>query len=99
RNYVESNKYLQVASEIDPTAPEPFLYLGLNAYAQEDMHRAETMLRQAVTLTGSDEARSNFQIRRAYVDLGRILANSGRAEESETFLTKARDLQNKTMEL
>jgi len=52
-----------------------------------------------VILTGSDEARSNYQIRRAYVDLGRILMNSGRTEESEVFLAKARELQKKTMEL
>jgi tetratricopeptide (TPR) repeat protein len=32
------------------------------------------------------------------VDLGRILANSGRAEESEKYLAKARDLQNKTLQ-
>ncbi len=56
------------------------------------------MLREAVTLTGSDEAKSLYQIRRAYVDLGRILSNSGRKDEAEGFLTKARDLQNKTME-
>jgi tetratricopeptide (TPR) repeat protein len=56
------------------------------------------MLRKAVVLTGNDEARSNYQIRRAYVDLGRILATSGRKDESEIYLTKARNLQNKTME-
>ena len=98
RQYDESNKYLQTASEIDPTAAEPFLYLGLNAYAQDDTKRAEPMLRKAVELTGGDEARSNYQIRRAYVDLGRILANSNRKDESEIFLAKARELQNKTME-
>ncbi len=97
RNYEESNKYLDAASKIDPTAPEPFLYLGLNAYAQEDLPRAEKMLRQAVVLTGADEARSNYQIRRAYVDLGRILSSSGRTEEGDVFITKARELQNKTM--
>ena len=83
---------------MNPNWPEPFLYLGLNAYAQGDMKRAEEMLRKAVILTGQDESRSNYQIRRAYVDLGRILTNSGRAEEAETFLAKARELQNKTME-
>jgi len=31
------------------------------------------------------------------VDLGRILAKSGRTEESDAFVAKARDLQNKTM--
>ena len=98
RRYQESDRYLNAAAKINPTAPEPFLYLGLNAYAQDDAKRAEEMLREAVTLTGSDEAKSNYQIRRAYVDLGRILSNSGRKDEAEVFLTKARDLQNKTME-
>ena len=97
RQYVESNRYLKAASEIDANAPEPFLYMGLNAYAVEDSKVAETMLRKAVELTGNDEARSNYQIRRAYVDLGRILASSGRTEESDTFVAKARELQNKTM--
>ncbi len=99
RDYSLSDRYLKVASEIDQHAPEPWLYLGLNAYAQGDMGKAEEFLRKAVHLTGTDEARSNYQIRRAYVDLGRILVNSGRTEESETFLAKARDLQKKTMEL
>jgi tetratricopeptide (TPR) repeat protein len=98
RRYDESNSYLKAAAEINPSAPEPFLYLGLNAYSQDDMKRAEEMLRKAVVLTGNDEARSNYQIRRAYVDLGRILATSGRKDESEIYLTKARNLQNKTME-
>jgi tetratricopeptide (TPR) repeat protein len=98
RRYGEAQTYLKEAASIDPTAPEPFLYMGLDAYAQGDMSQAEQMLRKAVDLTGKDEARSNYQIRRAYVDLGRILANSGRKEESDSFLAKARDLQNKTME-
>jgi tetratricopeptide (TPR) repeat protein len=98
RRYEESNAYLKAAAEIDPSAPEPFLYLGLNAYSQDDMKCAEKMLRKAVELTGNDEARSNYQIRRAYVDLGRILATSGRKDESEVYLTKARNLQNRTME-
>ena len=82
RQYADAERYLKVASEVNPNWPEPFLYMGLNAYAQGDMKRAEEMLRKAVILTGQDESRSNYQIRRAYVDLGRILANSGRAEES-----------------
>jgi tetratricopeptide (TPR) repeat protein len=97
RNYAESDRYLKIAAEINPAWPEPWLYLGLNAYAQADMPRAEEYFRKAIQLTGKDEERSNFQIRRAYVDLGRILANSGRSEESEIYLAKARDLQNKTM--
>jgi tetratricopeptide (TPR) repeat protein len=98
RRFDEAYTYLVTASTIDPAAPEPHLYLGLNAYAQSDMKEAEAELRKAVELTGSDEARSNYQIRRAYVDLGRILSGSGRKAEAETFLTKARELQNRTME-
>ncbi len=99
RDYAVSGRHLEIAAQLNPTAPEPWLYLGLNAYAQGDMARAEQNLRKAVLLTGDDVGRSNYQIRRAYVDLGRILVNSGRTEESEVFLAKARDLQNKTMEL
>jgi tetratricopeptide (TPR) repeat protein len=95
--FEESNKYLLAASKISPSSPDPFLYLGLNAFSQQQMDVAETMLRKAVELTGSDEARANYQIRRAYVDLARILFGSGRQKESEVFAAKARNLQNKTM--
>jgi len=97
RQYEDSNKYLLAASKISPTLPEPYLYLGLNAFSQGQMELAEKMLRKAVELTGNDEARSNYQIRRADVDLARILFSSGRQKESEVFAAKARDLQNKTM--
>ncbi len=98
RRYDEAKPFLEAAASLDSTSPDPWLYLGLNAYAKDDESAAESDLRQAVTLTGTDEARSNFQIRRAYVDLGRILAKRGNKDESEAFLSKARDLQNKTME-
>ncbi len=98
RQYDVSDKYLKVAAEINPNWPEPWLYMGLNAYALGDMKRAEAALRKAIELTGQDESRSNYQIRRAYVDLGRILTNSGRKDEAEKYLAKARELQNKTME-
>jgi tetratricopeptide (TPR) repeat protein len=99
RDYAVSDRYLKIAAAVNPDWPEPWLYMGLNAYAQGDMQHAEEYFRKAVVLTGTDEARSNYQIRRAYVDLGRILVNSGRTEESEIYLAKARDLQKKTMEL
>jgi tetratricopeptide (TPR) repeat protein len=97
RKYDESDKYLLAASKINTTNPDPFLYLGMNAYAEDKLDRAEAMMRKAIELTGSDEARTNYQIRRAYVDLARILARSGNKEESDAFAAKARDLQNKTM--
>lgn len=98
RQYDVSDRYLTKAVEVNPDWPEPWLYMGLNAYAQNNSARAEQMFRKAIDLTGKDEARSNFQIRRAYIDLGRILVNSGRAKEAETYLAKARALQNKVLE-
>lgn len=97
RNYEDSDKYLKVAAKIAPTSPDPFLYMGLNAYAQDKLDLAEELLRKSVTLTGNDEARTNYQIRRAYVDLARILIKTGRREESDVFAAKARALENKVM--
>jgi tetratricopeptide (TPR) repeat protein len=98
RQYELSDKRLEASVAVKSDWPEPWLYLGLNAYALGDVKRAEQMFRKAVELTGADESRSNFQIRRAYIDLGRILASSGRNDESEVFLAKARDLQNKVLQ-
>ena len=95
--YEESAKYLMAASKISPSSPDPFLYLGLNAFSRGQMDVAEKMLRKAVDLTGNDEPRNNYQVRRAYVDLARILARDGRNAESDAFAAKARALQNKTM--
>lgn len=97
RNYEDSDRYLKTAAKLSPASPDPFLYMGLNAYAQDKLDLAEQMLRKAVTLTGSDEARTNYQIRRAYVDLARILIKTGRREESDVFAAKARALENKVM--
>jgi tetratricopeptide (TPR) repeat protein len=97
RKYEESDKYLTAAARIDPGSPDPALYLGMNAYAEGKTDRAEAMMRRAIQLTGSDEERTNYQIRRAYVDLTRITAQSGRTEESNAFAAKARELQNKIM--
>jgi len=97
RNYTDSDKYLKLAAKLSPSSPDPFLYLGLNAFSQNDMETAEAMLRKAVTLTGADEARTSYQIRRAYVDLARILIKAGRKQESDVFAAKARDLENKVM--
>jgi tetratricopeptide (TPR) repeat protein len=98
RQYDFSDKYLGAAIKINPDWPEPYLYMGLNASARGDKTEAEKMFRKAIELTGKDESRSNFQIRRAYIDLGRMLVSSGRREEGEMYLGKARELQNKVFQ-
>lgn len=90
----ESDHYLKVAAEIEPASPESWLYLGLNAYARQDNTRAEEYLRKATTLSVGQDAEAHYLIRKGYVVLGRILINSGRKEEAQPFLKKARELQN-----
>ena len=97
RRYEESERHLKIAAAVNPAAPEPWLYLGLNAFAQGDMKQAEESLRKAILYTGNNDEKSNYQIRRAYIDLGRILATSGRKEEAEPYLIKGRELQNKVL--
>jgi len=98
RRYDISDKYLAAAARIDPSSPDPPLYLGMNAFAEGKMDQAERMMRLAVKLTGTDEERTNYQIRRAYVDLARIAQQAGRSQEADAFAAKARDLQNKIMQ-
>jgi tetratricopeptide (TPR) repeat protein len=93
RQYDESDHYLRVASEISPASPEAWLYLGLNAYARKNNKQAELLLRKAIALAGDQVSEAHYLIRRGYFVLGRILLNSGRKEEAETYLQKARKLQ------
>lgn len=97
RDYKAAEKYLDAAARIDPASPDPVLFLGMNAFAEGDTARAETLLKRAIELTRQDEARTNYQIRRAYVDLARIEAQKGNEDESRKYAAKARELQNKVM--
>lgn len=93
RRYDEAAVHLQAAAKIDPTWPEPWLFLGLNAYAQGDKVNAESYLRKCIELTGDDNSRGNYQVRRAYVTLGRILTADGREKEAAPLLEHAREFQ------
>jgi len=97
RQYEIANKYLTKASEVNPTWPEPFLYLGVNAFAQNKNETAKTMLLRAVSLTGADESRGNYAIRKAYVDLARILSRESDQKQADVYAAKARNLENKVM--
>ncbi|MGA3082315.1 MAG: tetratricopeptide repeat protein [Terracidiphilus sp.] len=98
QKYEESDQHLLAASKASPSAPGPYLYLGLNAFSEQKMDFAEKMLRKALELNPeSEEPRSNFEIRRAYVDMSQILFKTGRHEESAVFEAKARTLRDPVM--
>lgn len=97
RRFDAANVHLKAATEIDSSWPEPWLFLGLNAHAQGNMAGSEKYLRKCIELTGKDESRGNYQVRRAYVTLGRILIASHRAKEAEPYLERAREDQKKAL--
>lgn len=98
KSYEESDRYLKIAALAKPDWPEPYLYMGLNSFGAGTYARAEEQLRKAIKLTGDDEARNNYQIRRAFFALGRILVISGRKEEGTKYLVRSRDMENTLMD-
>ena len=94
---VSSNHHLHVAAEVDPKSPEVWLYLGLNAVREKDTANAKTYLRKAIALTGDDEARNNYQIRRVYAVLGRILISEGNHEEGDALLAKYKNSEHRSL--
>jgi tetratricopeptide (TPR) repeat protein len=97
KKYAESDAYLKVAATAKPDWPEPYLYMGLNAYGAGADSSAETFLRKAIKLTGTDESRNNYQIRRAYFTLGRILIRTGKREEGTALVKKSREMETKLL--
>ena len=93
KEFAASDRYLKVAAAAKPDWPEPYLYMGLNAYGEGANQQAEGYLRKSIQLTGKDEGRNNFQIRRAYFTLGRILMTSGRRDEGAKLLARSREME------
>jgi tetratricopeptide (TPR) repeat protein len=93
----EANPHLKLAIDAEPTNPDPWLYLGLNYFKAQDAANAKSALLKAVELTGDDQARANYQIRRAYIALGRLYTTQGDKQAAEPYLKKARELSDKSL--
>ena len=88
-----SNRHLHAAADADPSQPEVWLYLGLNANREKNTTAAKEYLERSIHLTGADEARNNYQVRRAYFALGRLLIAEGKREEGSEMLTRYRRVE------
>lgn len=98
KSYDESNRYLKIAAAAKPDFPEPYLYMGLNAYGEQRYAAAEQHLRKSIKLTGTDLPRNNYQIRRAYFSLGRILIQTpATKEEGIDFVRRSKELEVKLL--
>jgi tetratricopeptide (TPR) repeat protein len=99
KQYDDSDRYLKIAALDKPDWPEPYLYMGLNAFAQRRLPQAEELLRKAIQLTGDDNARNNYQIRRAYYVLGRICYQTERKEEASKYTKIFSEMQATTEDI
>lgn len=95
--YERSEQHLRLASMVQPQWPEPRLYLGLAAYSKGDLNSGEEFLRKAIELTGVNEARGDYQVRRAYYTLGRLLKEEGRNDEAADCMRHLRQIQTKLL--
>jgi tetratricopeptide (TPR) repeat protein len=93
----QANPHLEAAIKADPQNPDPWLYLGLNYSKAREDAKAKAALLKAVELTGADQARANYQIRRAYIVLGRMLVNEGDKQAGDAYLKQARELSDKSL--
>ena len=97
KEFDSSNRHLLKAIEKDPSVPEVWQYLGLNAFQQQKNKEAREYLEKAIQTTGKDEARNNFGIKKSYIALSRIEFSEGNKEKAQQYSQKARELQNRSL--
>jgi tetratricopeptide (TPR) repeat protein len=99
KQYDDSDRHLKIAAQAQPGWPEPYLYMGLNAFARHDNQKAEELLRKAIALTGDDVSRNNYQVRRAYYVLGRICFQTDRKDDATKYTKTFSEMQDKVDEM
>jgi tetratricopeptide (TPR) repeat protein len=82
------------ASHLDPKNPDPLIYLGqIYSDAGRDAE-AETVLRQALSLSGNVSA-TDYLIGRAHYVLGRLLLKAGKKDEGEKELSASQEIRDR----
>ena len=98
RNLQEAETELRRAAALDPSNPDPLVYLS-QLYADSDRGgQAEETLRKAISIT-DDVSRNEYQINRAHYLLGRILLKTGRKDEAQQELQRSEELRKQAMQL
>lgn len=90
-------RYLQRAIQINPKIGQAYLFIGQSQLEVGDTAAAERNLRRSIELD-TDAAKNDFQVRRAYFLLGRLLIKTGRKTEGEKAFAKVRELQGQVYE-
>jgi tetratricopeptide (TPR) repeat protein len=90
-NYPEAEKELRRAAEINPRDPDTLLSLGQLYVDTSRPADAEPVLRQSIALT-TDLARNHYQVQRAHYLLGRVLLQTGHADQAKAEMQTSTDL-------
>lgn len=90
--YREAAPFLAKAGAADPASPDPWLQLGMNAYVGNHPAEALSALEKCVALTGADQARNSYQIRRVYAVLSRLHAEAGSDAEARRMSIRAEEV-------
>lgn len=88
--------FFEKAIKANPQKSAAYLFLGQSQLELNDLVSAEKSLRQAIDLSKTD-AKDDFEARRTHFLLGRLLVKTGRKQEGEKELLKARELQEKSI--
>lgn len=88
--------YLQKAVSLKPSIAEAYLFLGQSQIETGEAAAAEKNLRRAIELSPNAD-KKDFQLRRTHFLLGRLLIKSGRKDEGEKELAKAREIQGQML--
>ena len=95
-NHAKAIPFLQKAVQFNPKSGEAHLFLGQSQLELNNLTDAEKNLRRAIELA-KDDPKGDLQSRRTHFLLGRLLIKTGRQEEGEKELAKAKQLQEKLL--
>jgi tetratricopeptide (TPR) repeat protein len=94
---LEAETDLKRATALDPTSPDGFLYLGQFYSDTHHLPEAEAALRQSIALT-PDVSRNAYQVQKAHYLLGRILMQTGQAEEGKKEIALSQTLLQQNLQ-
>ncbi len=88
---------LSKATTLNPIDPDAFLSLGQAYFELNKFPEAEAALRKSIALT-SDPSRNHYQVQRAHYLLGRVLLQSGHADEAKNEMAISQDLSRRSVQ-
>jgi tetratricopeptide (TPR) repeat protein len=88
---------LEAETELDPTSPDGFLYLGQFYSDAHKLPEAEAALRQSIALT-TDVSRNAYQVQKAHYLLGRILMQTGDVEAGKKEIAISQSLLQQNLQ-